>query len=44
MQTQLYETLIDKHREEILAAEDYIWRHPETANREWTTPAKKQDV
>ena len=22
MQTQLYETLVDKHREEILAAED----------------------
>ena len=24
MQTKLYETLVDKHREEILAAEDYI--------------------
>ena len=44
MQTQLYETLIDKHREEILAAEDYIWRHPETGFREWKTTAYMQDV
>ena len=44
MQTQLYETLVDKHREEILAAEDYIWRHPETGFREWKTTAYMQDV
>ena len=44
MQTQLYERLVDKHREEILAAEDYIWRHPETGFREWKTTAYMQDV
>ena len=44
MQTKLYETLVDKHREEILAAEDYIWRHPETGFREWKTTAYMQDV
>ena len=44
MQTKLYERLVDKHREEILAAEDYIWRHPETGFREWKTTAYMQDV
>ena len=44
MQTKRYETLVDKHREEILAAEDYIWRHPETGFREWKTTAYMQDV
>ena len=44
MQTKLYETLVDKHREEIFAAEDYIWRHPETGFREWKTTAYMQDV
>ncbi|HCS72359.1 MAG TPA: amidohydrolase [Clostridiales bacterium] len=30
---------VDKHRENILAAERYIWKHPETGYREWKTSA-----
>lgn len=31
--------LITQHRAEILAAERYIWQHPETGFREWNTAA-----
>ena len=31
--------LVDKHRELILAAERYIWAHPETGYKEWKTDA-----
>jgi amidohydrolase len=30
---------VDKHRERILAAERYIWKHPETGYKEWKTSA-----
>jgi amidohydrolase len=30
---------VDKHRELILTAERYIWKHPETGYREWKTGA-----
>ena len=30
---------VDAHRAEILAAERYIWQHPETGFREWETHA-----
>lgn len=44
MQTQLYQKLVDKHRKEIMDAEEYIWRHPETGFREWKTDAYMQAV
>ena len=31
--------LVEKHRDEILQAERYIWAHPETGFREWNTSA-----
>lgn len=31
--------MVDKHRDEIFAAERYIWAHPETGYREWKTNA-----
>lgn len=42
--TQLYQKLVDKHRKEIMDAEEYIWRHPETGFREWKTDAYMQAV
>ena len=44
MQTQLYQKLVDKHRKEIMDAEEYIWHHPETGFREWKTDAYMQAV
>ncbi len=35
---QLFES-VDKHRDLIFAAEEYIWNHPETGYREWKTSA-----
>lgn len=29
--------LVNKHRDEILSAERYIWEHPETGYKEWNT-------
>ena len=29
--------LVEKHRDEILQAERYIWAHPETGFQEWNT-------
>ncbi len=39
MNTKLINAAVDKHRDEILAAERYIWAHPETGYREWQTTA-----
>ncbi len=44
MQSQLYQKLVDKHRKEIMDAEEYIWHHPETGFREWKTDAYMQAV
>ncbi len=32
-----YIAMVDKHRERILSAFDYIWKNPETGYREWKT-------
>lgn len=37
MDYQKYCALAEKHREEILAAERYIWQHPESGYKEWNT-------
>ncbi|MBQ3107458.1 MAG: amidohydrolase, partial [Firmicutes bacterium] len=34
-----YEAYVEKHRELILEAERYLWKHPETGFREWTAHA-----
>ncbi len=36
--TALFQT-VEEHKERILAAERYIWEHPEPGYREWTTHA-----
>ena len=35
---------IEKHKEEILAAERHIWRNPETGYKEWKTHAYLKDL
>lgn len=37
MNTQFYLDIVNKHREEIFAAERYIWQHPESGYKEWNT-------
>jgi len=37
MEYRKYQTLVEKNREAILAAERYIWAHPETGFKEWET-------
>ena len=32
-----YADYVDKHRDLILDALDYIWKHPETGYKEWKT-------
>ncbi len=36
--------LVELHREEILAAEQYIWKHPESGYREWNTHAYMKNI
>lgn len=40
----IYENLVKKHRQTILAAERQLWRHPETGFREWETEAYLADI
>ena len=35
---------VEKHRQLILDAVDYIWKHPETGYREWKTHAYLKDA
>ena len=44
MNTKLINEAVDKHRDEILAAERYIWAHPETGYREWQTTAYLENI
>ena len=44
MNTKLINAAVDKHRDEILAAERYIWAHPETGYREWQTTAYLENI
>ena len=39
MDTKFYQKLAEAHRAEILAAEQWIWKHPETGFKEWETSA-----
>lgn len=32
-----FHALVEKHRDEILATERYVWNHPETGFKEWET-------
>lgn len=43
-QTEKYARLAQKHRDEILAAEAFIWAHPETGFKEWQTGAYMEQV
>ena len=36
--------LVALHREDILAAEQYIWQHPESGYKEWNTHAYMKDI
>lgn len=44
MDTEKYVRLVQAHRSEILAAEQYIWAHPETGYREWNTSAYLEQI
>lgn len=44
MNTKLINAAVDKHHDEILAAERYIWAHPETGYREWQTTAYLENI
>lgn len=43
-QVKNIERAVEKHREEILAAERYIWQHPETGYKEWKTDAYLKEL
>lgn len=43
-QVKIIENAVEKHREEILAAERYIWANPETGFKEWKTNAYLKDL
>lgn len=38
-QVKIIESAVEKYREDILAAERYVWQHPETGYKEWATNA-----
>mgnify|MGYP004523849539 CR=1 FL=1 len=44
MKTRFFQELVMRHHDEILAAERYIWAHPETGFREWKTEAYMQKL
>ena len=44
MKYQKYQDLVLRHREAILAAERYIWTHPETGYKEWQTSAYLEQI
>ena len=37
MNHQNYLELVEKHKDEILSVERYVWKHPESGFREWNT-------
>ena len=37
MNHQNFMDLVEKHKDEILAVERYVWKHPESGFREWNT-------
>ena len=39
-----YIAYVEKHRDLILAANDYIWKNPETGYREWKTHAYLAEI
>lgn len=39
-----YKKYVEKHREIILDAVDYIWKHPETGYKEWKTHAYLEEA
>lgn len=42
--TDKYAALVARHREAIVAAEKYIWEHPETGFKEWQTGAYLEKI
>ena len=40
--TAAFARAVDAERENVLAAERYIWKHPETGFREWKKYAKER--
>lgn len=44
MNIELIKNAVEKHRDEILAAERYIWAHPETGYTEWQTTAYLENI
>jgi len=41
---QIIHTVVEKYREQILAAERFIWAHPETGYRETVTSAYMEEA
>ena len=41
MKYQKYLDFVNKHKQEIYEAEDFIWKHPETGYNEWETFLQK---
>lgn len=39
-----YTELVEKHKDEILAVERYVWKHPESGFREWNTTKYLADI
>lgn len=44
MDIKLIKSAVEAHRDEILAAERYIWKHPETGYTEWQTSAYLENI
>ena len=44
MNYRKYTDMVEKHKDEILAVERYVWQHPETGFREWNTTKYLADI